>query len=337
MGKRFIFLQSLFIILFGFSAIGFAASSAATSDATNNSDQASWYQIEIIIFENVNSKETSSEVWPNNPGLPNFGDVVELTAPQSDLPENNGTADTGALATPDAVVPAEPADSVATPATTELATDTGPTQPQPYQLLPSDEFSLTRQEIKLTSSEQYYPLLHVAWRQPVLSEDNAKSVHIYSNMEQPQADDIQSSLDDLAKPPQDEFFSYQEPSNNEAPMNVIDGTIKISLGKYLHLDADILYRTQAEAKNEFSIFGFKQEDESANVFRMQESRRMRSGELNYFDHPLFGMLVLITPYRLPGETGDTIEAVPTNESAPSGEPVPPDEQDQDNNDELPPD
>jgi len=32
---------------------------------------------------------------------------------------------------------------------------------------------------------------------------------------------------------------------------------------------------------------------------LQEHRRMRSRELHYLDHPLFGVLVLITPYELP--------------------------------------
>ena len=30
------------------------------------------------------------------------------------------------------------------------------------------------------------------------------------------------------------------------------------------------------------------------IFQLKESRRLRSGEINYFDHPKFGLLLLIT-------------------------------------------
>ena len=37
-----------------------------------------------------------------------------------------------------------------------------------------------------------------------------------------------------------------------------------------------------------------QEEELMPVFQLKESRRLRSGEINYFDHPKFGLLLLIT-------------------------------------------
>jgi hypothetical protein len=35
------------------------------------------------------------------------------------------------------------------------------------------------------------------------------------------------------------------------------------------------------------------------VFRLQQSRRMRSSEIHYLDHPLFGVIAQVTPYELP--------------------------------------
>lgn len=316
MGKRFIFQQSLIIVLLGVSATSFAAS--------NDEDKESWYQIEILIFENVNALNSTSEVWPNNPGMPNFDNAIELAPVASTSDGDNGITDTNKPLSPDNVS-AKPVDSSQTAITTENTAATKASLPVPYRLLSSDDFNLMKQEIKLTSSEQYYPLLHVAWRQPVLSDDEARAVHIYSNMEQTEVDNIQSSQDTLEIPPQNGFFSIQDSSSSEPPMNVIDGTVKISMGKYLHLDADILYRIQAEEKNEFSLFGFSREDETPNVFRMHESRRMRSGELHYFDHPLFGMLVLITPYQLPDQPSENIEAVPPDETVPADDQEPEDD------------
>ncbi|MDX1513929.1 MAG: CsiV family protein [Gammaproteobacteria bacterium] len=65
----------------------------------------------------------------------------------------------------------------------------------------------------------------------------------------------------------------------------IDGTLRVYLSRYLHADADILYQREGVE----------------TPFRLQTSRRMRSGELHYLDHPLFGVLILVTP--LPSASG----------------------------------
>jgi hypothetical protein len=40
-------------------------------------------------------------------------------------------------------------------------------------------------------------------------------------------------------------------------------------------------------------------DATPRLFRLTESRRMRSRELHYFDHPLFGVMVEVRPVELP--------------------------------------
>jgi len=32
---------------------------------------------------------------------------------------------------------------------------------------------------------------------------------------------------------------------------------------------------------------------------LNQTRRMRSGEVNYIDHPMFGVVVKVTPARMP--------------------------------------
>lgn len=283
-------------------------------NTATDSNEELWYQIEIIVFENMDQAGLSSEAWPLNPGLPDFDNIIELMPPQM-----AGSKDSGMINLDNTISggPGMGAVSGSTAVNPNI-TAMGIAMPDPYQLLPDDELNLKSQEIKLSSSERYYPLLHVAWRQPVLSEDDAKAVHIYSHMDDLQTDDVQASADSLAIPPSSESFIYQISTNNEPPLKVIDGTVKVTLGKYLHLDTDLLYRIQAEDTNEFSIFGFRSRDETPDVFRMHESRRMRSGELHYFDHPLFGMLALITPYQLPEQELDNAETIPLDDST-SGE------------------
>ena len=100
----------------------------------------------------------------------------------------------------------------------------------------------------------------------------------------------------------------------------IFGFIKPYKGRYLHTDIEVFLAEQnLENKNlsveesditnpniEGYLFNSKglelqkkslpnlQEEELTPIFQLQESRRLRSGEINYFDHPKFGLLLLIT-------------------------------------------
>lgn len=65
----------------------------------------------------------------------------------------------------------------------------------------------------------------------------------------------------------------------------LSGTLRLSVSRYLHLETDLrLTDTRA---------GYEQD---VPVYRLQQSRRMRSGELHYIDHPRFAVLAVITPY-----------------------------------------
>ncbi len=59
----------------------------------------------------------------------------------------------------------------------------------------------------------------------------------------------------------------------------LDGTLRVYLTRFLHVDTDLLYQREG---TEIPV-------------RLQASRRMRSGELHFLDHPLFGVLILVTP------------------------------------------
>lgn len=63
----------------------------------------------------------------------------------------------------------------------------------------------------------------------------------------------------------------------------LEGTVSIERQRFLHVYPDIRLDLR-------SILG-----QNAPVVLMQESRRMRSSELHYIDHPVLGMLVLFRP------------------------------------------
>lgn len=121
----------------------------------------------------------------------------------------------------------------------------------------------------------------------------------------------------------------------------LDGNIQIYVQRYLHLETDLMLRipgekaiqlgaietslaadklldsmqTEDETNNTFGwklADDFLSNDQSQSIviqqvlnkYPMLQSRRMRSNEIHYIDHPLFGMLIQIRPYEKEAEDED---------------------------------
>jgi hypothetical protein len=63
----------------------------------------------------------------------------------------------------------------------------------------------------------------------------------------------------------------------------LDGAIRFSLSRYLHLDVNLVYQAPGADKT------------AAATYRISEQRRIKSQEVHYFDHPKFGVLVRVMP------------------------------------------
>ena len=57
------------------------------------------------------------------------------------------------------------------------------------------------------------------------------------------------------------------------------GTVTLKRRRYLHAEVDLWF----------------ERGETLEQFRMQQSRRMRSGELHYLDHPRLGVIIIARP------------------------------------------
>jgi len=120
-------------------------------------------------------------------------------------------------------------------------------------------------------------------------------------------------------PTKDNSFEIFIDSNIERGSRIY-GFIRPYKGRYLHSDVEIFLAEQIQ-ENENSIvknldeniltpegFLFSEKEKSFQkknltnlhdedlvpMFQLKESRRLKSGEINYFDHPKFGLLLLIT-------------------------------------------
>jgi len=191
--------------------------------------------------------------------------------------------------------------------TEPLATSEDSTAATPYAYapLPSREWSLGRLFRRLKRSSRYHPLLHVAWRQPGLGRTGSRPVHLNSGGR------------DLS-----------------AAGPWVEGTVHVWRERYLHLDADLLFAPEvtgaARPPREPERSGNEEKSEAdrrtatpsplpdiAPRFRLRAHRRMRSRQLNYIDHPMFGLLVEITPYE-PPENEPPAAPLRGRASAPAG-------------------
>ena len=86
----------------------------------------------------------------------------------------------------------------------------------------------------------------------------------------------------------------------------LDGTFVFYLSRFLHIDAQMLLRDESASPINVTVPGNSSQtghpgtstEKSTDLqltYRIDESRRIRSNEINYLDHPKFGVLVQVTP------------------------------------------
>ena len=80
-----------------------------------------------------------------------------------------------------------------------------------------------------------------------------------------------------------------------SPDREVDGSITLIRERYLHLAVDLTLASPGA------------------LYRLDETRRIRSGELHYFDNPRFGVIARVTPY-------ESDESAPEDETG-TGEPT----------------
>lgn len=130
-----------------------------------------------------------------------------------------------------------------------------------FRLLRDDELQLRDARRRMSELSAYEVLVHGGWLQDGLAPEAAQPF-------------------DLAA------LGAVNPS----------GTIQLHVSRFLHVTVDLEYRgpetgARAASGSPFDLTEFRIRPR----YRLQEQRRARSGELHYIDHPMFGVLVLVTP------------------------------------------
>lgn len=273
--------------------------------ATSASAESNWYQVEMIVFAHQDETSEAEENWPddvvlNYPSrvkmlfdaiaLPNaidsdFNTTLEVEVPNLlELPAQPSGDDSTLLLDPNsAALATTPMELLDQP----LEQPPAPL-PLPFQRLDDSAKQLLGALQHLRRIDRYRPLFHEVWQQPLESRRRSPAILITGG---------------------DEYGSHFE----------LEGTIKVSVERYLHIDTDLWLHsflpnfgqqatfqvpelpsrggtdlTNADTYSPFSFIVNEPYSVSRTV-TLRQSRRMRSGEIHYLDHPLFGVIVLVTP------------------------------------------
>lgn len=149
--------------------------------------------------------------------------------------------------------------------------------------------SYVRKLHKNTSREV---ILSTHWVQPVLGPASTMIVRITDAADSPTK---QADMTAGSPIPGRSERTYAA-SMQTAAEPVLDGFINFYLDGQYTLEADLRYTPPYRP----SILD-ENPDTGPVSYRIYEKRRMKSGELNYYDHPKFGMLLLVTPVASPDQ------------------------------------
>lgn len=264
------------------------------------------YRVELIVFEYGDSLAGSTEDWSAPPDPADDTATADEAATGTEADAE--AAESGALRGDR--LPERPVADAASPgASADPEGETGSEGDQPEQPvfrfmpLPEEELELGELYRRLGNTDGYQPLLHVAWQQPGYDPETAQPL----------------ALSRLAELPER-----------------LQGEARLYRSRFLHLELDLELWSQpgrslpapetATAEPLFPDRGRRDAGEpldalEPDVYRLSERRKLRSGELHYYDHPRYGVLAKVTPVEVEEEpAGET----PGTGSGAAADPAPAD-------------
>ncbi|MFB3105100.1 MAG: CsiV family protein, partial [Pseudomonadales bacterium] len=165
---------------------------------------------------------------------------------------------------------------------------------QSYRWLPEDELLMQTEARRIEARDALHILLHGRWIQPVPERTLPEPLLVQTGA---------------------------RVGNTQQ----LEGTMAVTLGRYLHFQATLWYREPALGQQPVDIplgGGFLGGSPFSRIDRpitlpesnqgymlLSQSRRLRSNEIHYLDHPKFGIVVRIDPVAVPQELIVLLEAL----------------------------
>lgn len=278
-----------------------------------------WFQVELVIFARPDGA-SHGEKWPRDLELRypfNWVELKDPEAPKSWLPDwlEKPSITPGLAGAPGLEAPSEPR---WTPLQVDL-------ERRSFFRLGSDDRSLNGVAGALARNSGYRLLFHQAWRQP-LAEDQRQPAILIKGGERfgPHWElegSITLNLSRYLHLGTHLWLTQFEPNFGQPPQGwpdlplAPDASGKDLTGKMSKEQPLLGSEPQNGGGTAWDRFtqtstmpGFLQEDYlPKRIVAMTQQRRMRSEELHYLDHPLFGLIIEIKPYERPKpDTGDEL-------------------------------
>ena len=271
--------------LIGAILIGLLASGATAQDELpEEQPEIRRYTVEVIVFSYLEDVSTGTEVFiPDEIPEPEpFGidDLLEID--QSPLPEE-------IVAEEEVIDDME--DVLDEPLVEEI--------PE-LVYLAEEEFTLGNVMRQLELLDAYEPLVHIGWTQITREREETQGIDIAEMTEPPPG---------------------------------LSGQFTLYLSRYLHLVVDLEIDASSEAAGisaeseqdvitfgdartgfdsySLSVSDYDTTPTGPTIYRIDEDRIFKNGDLRYFDHPRFGAIVKVTRFEEPDEdedAGDDLES-----------------------------
>lgn len=127
---------------------------------------------------------------------------------------------------------------------------------------------LQKEAKKIKQQPNYKIILHTSWQQNITAKRYAEWIHIYGGQ------------------PYNSQGQPIQPNDNRLPTYwELNGKIKISKSNFFDVYTDLYLTLPTENQNNIIPL---------HTFTMQQHRRTKLNQLNYLDHPLFGVLIKIS-------------------------------------------
>lgn len=305
--------------------------------APSLSQDARWFKVELMVFSQETQARYAEEQWTPFPELAYPEQARFLIEPArivANLEEYGGVSRIDERGRQVINLDAKPGDSQDIPYRDKVAgeapnrapragataSETENTGPEPFAVLPAAELEFAGKTGYMQRNGPYRILFHQAWLQPLREGADAPSIIL-------------------------------DRSGDTEQWPRLQGSIRLSLSRYLHLETNLWLNTSGEylpgqwrmpapplGPPSLIVEGLPEPEEEpyfltpadepapgvddaenledAYPFRhavlLSQKRRMRSEEVHYLDHPLLGAVVKVTPYEWDAGDQDTPPAFPAS-------------------------
>ena len=200
------------------------------------------------------------------------------------------------------------------------------TIPRAYALLPRELREFNDYSQKMSRSRYYQVLHHSSWRQPIVGRKNSRSIIIESDPLDRKYPELQGTIElsvsrylhvrTLLWLNMEELVSvdseprvtpplapehYSEHWRFEVPLDrfATDDRIEVPgfYGKIQSSDSQKAPDIETGVPSKEALPRLQADYVYSGPVLMNQQRRMRSREQHYIDHPLFGLIIKITPYN----------------------------------------